>query len=82
MSTADLTAGSSWLDAPTHREWLRRGMADVLGFAVPSIRAGGGFEWLDADGAPARGSPTPALPHRPDGVGVGGRGASRHPGVG
>lgn len=47
-----MTAAASWLDTPAHRAWLERGMADVLRFVLPSIREGGGFHWLDADGNP------------------------------
>ncbi len=43
---------TSWLDDPTHREWLGRGLSDVLGFALRSIRPEGGFHHLDADGTP------------------------------
>ena len=52
MTTTDSAPGPSWLDAPAHRQWLHRGMADVLGFALPSIRPEGGFDWLDAAGRP------------------------------
>ncbi|MBM6402332.1 AGE family epimerase/isomerase [Phycicoccus sonneratiae] len=43
---------TSWLDTPAHREWLGRGLADVLGFALGSIRPDGGFHHLDGDGTP------------------------------
>jgi sulfoquinovose isomerase len=46
---------SSWLDLPSHREWLDRGFARLLAFALPSIRPGGGFAWLAADGSPMPG---------------------------
>jgi sulfoquinovose isomerase len=46
------TAGPSWLDLPSHREWLEHGFARVIAFVLPSIRPGGGFDWLDADGRP------------------------------
>ena len=48
---------ASWLDVLSHRSWLQRGLADVLTAALPSIRAEGGFAWLDAQGEP--------LPDRP-----------------
>ncbi|MGB7817644.1 MAG: AGE family epimerase/isomerase [Ornithinibacter sp.] len=46
------TEGRSWLDAPSHRAWADRGLADVLTFALASIRPDGGFVWLDASGVP------------------------------
>ncbi len=46
----DEPADGSWLDLPTHRAWLGTGFARLLAFALPSIRPGGGFHWLDADG--------------------------------
>ncbi|WP_404352089.1 AGE family epimerase/isomerase [Phycicoccus jejuensis] len=48
---------TSWLDDPTHREWLGRGLSDVLGFALRSIRPEGGFHHLDADGTPLQDHP-------------------------
>ncbi|MGL5816778.1 MAG: AGE family epimerase/isomerase [Phycicoccus sp.] len=45
----------SWLDEPGHREWLRRGFAGVIRFALGSIRAEGGFHHLDATGVPLPG---------------------------
>ncbi|NHA69117.1 AGE family epimerase/isomerase [Phycicoccus flavus] len=46
---------TSWLDLPTHRARLFDGFADVLSFSLGSIREGGGFHWLDADGVPVPG---------------------------
>jgi mannose/cellobiose epimerase-like protein (N-acyl-D-glucosamine 2-epimerase family) len=51
---------TSWLDTPTHREWLGRGLADVLGFSLGSIRPDGGFHHLAGDGTPLPGR-TPQL---------------------
>jgi mannose/cellobiose epimerase-like protein (N-acyl-D-glucosamine 2-epimerase family) len=48
-------ARNSWLDTPGHREWLRRGLADVLTFALPSILPSGGFAYQDAGGSPMAG---------------------------
>jgi sulfoquinovose isomerase len=48
---------TSWLDTPAHREWLGRGLADVLGFALGSIRPEGGFHHLSGDGTPLPGRP-------------------------
>lgn len=45
----------SWLDTPSHCEWLLRGLDDVLTFALPSILPGGGFAWQAADGTPLPG---------------------------
>ena len=45
----------TWLDTPGHREWLRRGLSDVLTFALPSILPMGGFAYQDADGSPMPG---------------------------
>ncbi len=45
----------SWLDTPGHQEWLRRGLSDVLTFALPSILPAGGFAYQDADGSPLPG---------------------------
>ncbi|HMM95089.1 AGE family epimerase/isomerase [Phycicoccus sp.] len=45
----------TWLDTPTHREWLGRGLTDVLTFALRSIRPEGGFHHLGADGSPLPG---------------------------
>jgi mannose/cellobiose epimerase-like protein (N-acyl-D-glucosamine 2-epimerase family) len=47
-----LVQGGSWLDEPSHRVWLGRRLADVLTFALRSIRPEGGFHHLDADGSP------------------------------
>ena len=44
--------GGSWLDAPAHRAWLQARLADVLTFALRSIRSEGGFHHLGADGKP------------------------------
>ncbi|HET6968852.1 MAG TPA: AGE family epimerase/isomerase [Ornithinibacter sp.] len=54
---ADIAATQpiSWLDTSSHREWLHRGLADVLTFALPSILPSGGFAWQAADGAPLPG---------------------------
>lgn len=51
---ADTTGAqpSSWLDTASHRQWLHRGLADVLTFALPSILPEGGFAWQAADGTP------------------------------
>lgn len=57
MTTLPHPSTSSWLDNPGHREWLSRGLGDVLSFSLTSIRPEGGFHWLDADGRP--------LPDRP-----------------
>ncbi len=43
--------GPSWLDRPSHREWLTRSFAGIIAFALPSVRAGGGFGWQAADGS-------------------------------
>ena len=54
----DVVAQSgSWLDEPSHRVWLERRLADVLTFALRSIRPEGGFHHLDADGVPLAGRP-------------------------
>ena len=53
----DATPTASWLDSPSHREWLHRGLSDVLTFALPSILPGGGFAWQAADGSPLPGRP-------------------------
>lgn len=45
----------SWLDLPTHRQWLEAGFARVLAFALPSIRPEGGFHYQRADGSPMPG---------------------------
>ncbi len=50
-----VTDAPSWLDRPGHRAWLEDGFARVLAFVLPSIRPGGGFDWLDADGRPMPG---------------------------
>ena len=42
----------SWLDNAGHRTWLRTRFADVLTFALPSIRHTGGFDYQAADGSP------------------------------
>ena len=42
----------SWLDAPAHRSWLQARLADVLTFALRSIRSEGGFHHLASDGTP------------------------------
>jgi sulfoquinovose isomerase len=55
MATTAAAQGSSWIHVPAHREWLRRGLADVLTFALPSILPGGGFAWQGADGSPLPG---------------------------
>lgn len=47
--------GDSWLTRPERREWLRRGFAGVIRFAMGSIRENGGFHWLDAGGSPLPG---------------------------
>ncbi len=59
MTTPDspVSQGGSWLDLPSHRAWLERGLADVLAAALPSILPEGGFAWLDSAGSP--------LPERP-----------------
>lgn len=54
------TANASWLDLPSHRAWLSSGFAGLVAFALPSIRPGGGFHWLDAGGVPMAGR-TPLL---------------------
>ena len=41
-----------WIDTPAHRTWLQSGLADVLTFALGSIRPDGGFHHLDGDGRP------------------------------
>ncbi len=46
---------TSWLDTPAHREWLGRGLSDVLTFALGSVRPEGGFHHLGADGVPLPG---------------------------
>ena len=45
----------SWLDTPSHRQWLHQGLSDVLTFALPSILPEGGFAWQASDGAPLPG---------------------------
>ncbi len=45
----------SWLQAEGHREWLRRNLADVLSFALPSIRSEGGFHYQGVNGEPLEG---------------------------
>lgn len=53
MTTHDIAVSQhgSWLDLPSHRAWLERGLSDVLTAALPSIRPDGGFEWLDGAGS-------------------------------
>ena len=46
---------TSWLDTPGHRAWLHQGLADVIAFALGSIRAEGGFHHLAGDGTPLPG---------------------------
>ena len=46
-----------WTDTPGHRTWLQHGLAQVMAFALGSIRAEGGFHHLDADGTPLPGRP-------------------------
>jgi sulfoquinovose isomerase len=48
-------ASASWLELPSHRAWLGAGFARVVRFALPSVRDGGGFHWLGADGEPLPG---------------------------
>ncbi len=45
----------SWLDTPSHRHWLQDGFARIIRFALPSIRADGGFHYQDVDGSPLPG---------------------------
>lgn len=48
-------SASTWLDLPSHRDWLRDGFSRIMAFSVPSIRKEGGFHWLQADGRPMPG---------------------------
>lgn len=50
-------AGPTWPSLPTHRAWLGAECERLLTFAEASVRAEGGFSWLDAQGRP--------LPDRP-----------------
>jgi mannose/cellobiose epimerase-like protein (N-acyl-D-glucosamine 2-epimerase family) len=45
-------AAPSWLDTPSHRQWLTSGFARIIRSAIPSIRPEGGFHQLDANGLP------------------------------
>lgn len=45
----------TWLDRPSHKNWLQDGFAKLVAFSLPSIREGGGFHWLQADGSPMPG---------------------------
>jgi sulfoquinovose isomerase len=45
----------SLLDDPGHRAWLLDGFGDVVRFALGSVREGGGFHHLGADGVPLPG---------------------------
>ncbi len=44
-----------WTRLPSHRAWLDDQFTRLVAFAVPSIRRGGGFEWLDVTGIPMPG---------------------------
>ena len=82
MTTTDPAPGSSWLDAPAHRQWLQRGMADVLGFAAALDPARRRLRLARRRRTGPSRPATPPVPHRPDGVGLGRRGPARHPGLG
>lgn len=49
------SADPSWPDLPSHRAWLQAGFARLVRFSLGSIRDGGGFHWLGADGVPLPG---------------------------
>lgn len=55
QTPAHASAATSWLGTEGHRQWLHRGFAAIMGFALQSIRPGGGFHYQDTDGSPIPG---------------------------